>query len=145
VRNDRLETFRIFHSDSMGTLFAEFRFTPHSIVRAGGVTVCDTCTVLVTVTPLAGRYGIAVGPPTLVFSATGSPTVTFSYGVYGDLSVHDSSARYATAAEYSAALAIWYERSPGRWEEERNSAHQSATVVSSALDEPVSHVVAALR
>jgi hypothetical protein len=145
VRNDRLETFRIEHGDAAGTLFAEFRFTPRSIVRANGLLVCDTCTVLVTVTPLPGLYGFTVGPTHLVFNAAGSPTVSVFYGTYGDLSVHDSSARYPTAADYSAALAVWYERSGGQWDEERNSAHQSATVMASAIDAPATHLLAALK
>jgi hypothetical protein len=145
VRNDRLETFRWVHGDAGGTLFAEFRFTPRSILRVGGQMLCDTCTVLVTVSPLPGLYGFTVGPPSLVFNAAGSPTVSVSYGVYGDLSVHDSSARYPSPAAYSAALAIWYETSGGVWDEERNSAHLSATVVASALDLPTTHLVAALK
>ena len=145
MRNDRLETFRLQHGDAAGTLFAEFRFTPRSIIRANGQLVCDTCTVFVTVTPLPGQYGFTVGPAHLVFNAIGSPTVSVSYGVYGDLSVYDSSARYPTPADYSSALAIWYEQSGGRWEEERNSAHQSATVVASAVDAPATHLLAAIK
>ena len=145
VHNNRLETFRIEHTDAAHTLFAEFRFTPRSIVQANGLLVCDTCTVYVTVTPLPGLYGFTIGPGHLVFNAAGSPTVTVSYGTYGDLSVHDSSTRYPTPADYSAALALWYERSPGVWDEERNSTHQSATVVASAIDAPVTHLLAALK
>lgn len=145
VRNDRLEVVRFTHSDPAGTLFAEFRFTPRSIVQANGLLVCDTCTVLVTVTPLPGLYGFTVGPTSLVFSASGSPTVSISYGTYGDLSIHDSSSRYPTPAAYSTALAIWYERTGGKREEERNSAHQSSTVVASALDVPALHLLAALK
>lgn len=145
VRNNQLQTFRFEHTDGMATLFAEFRFTPHSIVQANGLLVCDTCTVFVTVTPLPGQYGFTVGPDHLVFSSSGSPTVRISYGAYGDLSVHDSTTRYPTPADYSAALAIWYERAPDRWQEERNSAHESGTVVASALDAPVTHLLAALK
>jgi len=145
VHNNLLETFRLQHSDAGGTLFAELRFTPRSIVQANGLLVCDTCTVFVTVTPLPGLYGFTIGPAHLVFNAAGSPTVSISFGTYGDLSVHDSSARYPTPADYAAALAIWYERSAGLWEEERNSAHQSATVVASAIDAPATHLVAARK
>ena len=145
MRNNRLETFRVEHTDAAGTLFAEFRFTPRSIVRANGLLVCDTCTVFVTVTPVPGQYGFTIGPAHLVFNSAGSPTVSVSYGTYGDLSVHDSSARYPTPADYSAALGIWYERSTGLWQEERNSAHQTATVLASAIDAPTTHLLAALK
>lgn len=145
VRNDRLVTARLEHSDSVGTLFAEFRFTAGSIFSVNGQLVCDTCTVAVTITPLPGQYGFTVTPASLVFSGVGSPVVTVSYGRYADLSVHDSSARYPTPEAYSQALALWYEPAPGAWREERNSTHTGATVVSSAVDAAVPHVLAALK
>lgn len=143
VRNDRLITVRLEHGDGARTLFAEFRFTPRSILAVNGQPLCDTCTVLLTIAPLPDQYGFTIQPASLVFSAVGSPVVTLSYGVYGDLSVHDASGRYPTTDAYSQALAIWYERDPGSWYEERNSGHMSATVVSSAVDAPVAHLLAA--
>jgi len=145
VRNDRLLTVRLEHSDSAGTLFAEFRFTPRSIISVNGQPVCDTCTVLVTITPLPGLYAFTITPATLVFSAVGSPVVTLSYARYADLSVYDSSARYPSADAYSQALALWYERDPGTWQEERNSSHTGATTVLSAVDAAVPHLLAALK
>jgi hypothetical protein len=144
VRNHQVQTFHFEHTDGMGTLFAEFRFTPHSIVQAGGLPVSVTCTVLVTATLLAGLYGFTIGPSDLVSSSSGSPTVRPSHGLYGELSVHDSTTRCPTAADYSAALAIWYERAPDLWQDGRNSAHESPTVVASALDAPITHLLAAL-
>jgi len=145
VRNDRLVTTRMTFSDGAATLFAEFRFTARSIISANGQVVCDTCTVAVTITPLAGQFGFTVTPPSLVFSAVGSPTVTMSYGQYADLSVYDSSARYPTADAYSQALALWYEPAPDLWQEERNSAHTGDATVSSAVDAAVPHLLAALK
>jgi len=145
VRNDRLVTARMNFSDSAATLFAEFRFTAYSLISVNGQSVCDTCTVAVTITPLPGQFGFTVTPASLVFSAVGSPTVTMSYGRYADLSVYDSSARYPTAEAYSQALALWYEPAPNLWQEERNSAHTGAALVSSAVDAAVPHVLAALK
>ncbi len=145
VRNHIPETFRLTHTDGAATLFAEFLFTPGSILSANGVAVCDTCTVFVTVTPMAGVYGFTIGPASLVFSAVGSPVVSLSFGTYGDLSVHATSPRYPTPADYSQALAVWYERAPGLWEEERSSGHVSGSVVASAVDVPAPHILAAPR
>jgi hypothetical protein len=145
VRNDQPQTFRLTHSDGAGTLFAEFLFTPGSILSVNGAPVCATCSVSVTITPFAGLYGFTVSPASLVFSAVGSPVVTLSYGTYGDLSVHAASPRYPTPADYSQALAVWYELAPGLWREERNSGHVSGTTVASAVDIAVPHLLAAPR
>ena len=145
VRNDQIQSFDVRHSDSTLTLFAEFTFTPRSIVRAGGVLVCDTCTVVVTITPTPGFYGFTIGPSTLVFRSSNTPTVRFTWGTYGDPSVWSTSPRYASEAAYRLALAVWYEASPGLWHETRSNTQPTATSNLAGLEQPGSHVLAALR
>ena len=145
VKNNQINTFAVRHSDSTTTLFAEFTFTPHSIVRAGGVTVCDSCTVTVTITPTAGVYGFTIGPATLVFAGSNTPTVRLTWGTYGDLSVWSTSTRYASAAAYGQALALWYERTPGAWAETRANTQPAPSTNLAGLEQPGAHLLAALR
>ncbi len=145
VKNNLLRTFEIRHRDPATTLFAQFTFPARSITHVNGLLVCDTCTVLVSVTLASGAYGFTVGPPSLVFRSSSTPTVRVSYGQYGDLSVSDSSARYPTPAAFEQALELWFERDPGEWVPSRNSSHPASMTLQSALDESGAHLVAALR
>ncbi|MGH7643982.1 MAG: hypothetical protein ACREMR_00210, partial [Gemmatimonadales bacterium] len=145
VKNNVLRTFAIRHRDPATTLFAQFTFPPRSVAQVNGLLVCDTCTVPVTIMLTAGVYGFTVSPPSLVFRSSSTPTVTLSYGQYGDLSVYDSSARYGTESEFEQALELWFERDPGEWVASRNSSHPAALTVQSALDEPGAHLLAALK
>jgi len=145
VKNNLLRTFEIRHRDPATTLFAQFTFPPRSIAQVNGLLVCDTCTVLVTVTLAPGAYGFTVSPPSLVFRLSSTPTVRLSYAQYSDLSVYDSSARYPTEAAFEQALELWFERDPGEWVASRNSSHPAAMMLQSALDEPGAHLIAALK
>lgn len=145
VKNDVLGTFLIRHRDPAQTLFAEFTFPPFSITHVNGLLVCDTCTVPVTITLTSGVYGFTVSPSTLVFRLSSTPTVRLTYGQYGDLSVFDSSARYATEAEFEQALELWFERETDAWVASRNSTHPAAMTIRSAVDQPGAHLVAALK
>lgn len=143
VKNNRTLTFTWRHSDSAQTTFATLTFTPRSIALSNGLYVCDTCTVTVSVSWTSGLYGFTIGPPTVVFATTNSPVVTVSYGAYGDLSVYDSTPAYPTPGDFSQALDVWYERSPGAWVEGRNSSHTAPTAVTSALESTGTYLLAA--
>jgi hypothetical protein len=145
VKNNVLGTFLIRHRDPAQTLFAEFTFPARSITHVNGLLVCDTCTVLVSVALTPGTYGFTVSPSTLIFRLSSTPTVRLTYGQYGDLSVFDSSARYATAAEFDQALELWYERETDAWVASRNSTHPAAMTIRSAVDQPGAHLIAALK
>ncbi|MGH7675052.1 MAG: hypothetical protein ACREMV_07250 [Gemmatimonadales bacterium] len=145
VKSNVLRTFEIRHRDPATTLFAVLTFPPRSIAQANGLLVCDTCTVLVSVTLTSGVYGFTVSPSTLVFRSSSTPTIRVSYGQYGDLSVYDSSARYGTESEFEQALELWFERDPGEWTASRNSSHPASMTLQSAIDAPGPHVVAALK
>jgi hypothetical protein len=143
VRYNQPRTARIVHPDAGSTLFIELFFPPQAILHVNGQAVCDTCTVTVGVTTTPGVYGFTLSPPTMVFNASSTPTVTFGYGTYGDLSVHDSSTRYPTTQAFDQALALWSEALPGEWRRGRNSSHTGPGTVVSGLDGPGAHLLAA--
>ncbi len=145
VHNNVLNQFTISHTDPMSTVFATLAFPPHSIVAVGNVLVCDTCTVRVTVTITPGQYGFTVGPAALVLNLSGEPTVSVSYGTYGDLSVYAQSSRYATASAYEQALALYRENTTDHWLPGRNSGHSGLFTISSAIEAPAAYLVAAPR
>ena len=137
---------QLAHSDSSGTIFADFTFTPFSIFSLDGQTVCDTCTVAVTVTVQPGTYFFSVGPSGIRFDAANQPTMIVSYAKYGDLSVFDSSARYADTTAFKSALELWHERRPGAWFlASASGPGPGASQVSAALEGPGNYLVAALK
>lgn len=140
---NQLFTCAITHSDSVHTAFASLTFSPHSIVSRNDTLLCDTCTVVVSVTLTPGSYQLEIGPATLVFNQSGEPVATISFGRYGDPSVYTQSSRYASAAAFEQALELWRENTPDHWLEGRNSTHTGPTTISSALESPGSFLVAA--
>lgn len=145
VHNNLLNRFTISHLDAASTVFATFAFPPHSIVAIGNTLVCDTCSVSVTVTLSPGQYGFTVGPAALAYNLAGEPTVSVSYGTYGDLSVATQSSRYASASAYEQALALYRQTTPDHWLPGRNSNHSGVFTVSSAVETPAAYLVAAPR
>ena len=143
VKNNQLNSFQIVHSDGSQTLFAQFNFPARSIVQANGLLVCDTCTTAVTVTITNGLYSFTVAPASLIFDIAGEPTVTVSYGVYGDLSVYSQSTKYATTEAYSDSLQLWRENTPDHWVRGRNSGHIGSFQIESALETPGNYLIAA--
>ncbi len=135
-KNNQLRTFQLIHTDSAHTLFATFTFTPRSIVSRNDTLLCDSCTVMVTVSITPITYEVTVGPPGLVFNSSGEPVLAISYGQYGDSSVYTMSSRYTSATQFTQALAIWHERAVDHWVEGRNSVHTGASTVTSALEGP---------
>jgi hypothetical protein len=137
-----LSTFQLVHSDSVGSAFASFTFTPHSVVTRNDTLLADTSTVIVTVTVVPGTYEFVLGPASLGFSVSSKPTLDFSYTRYANPAVFDSSTRYGSAAAFQQALGLWFERGADRWVQEPN-AHNGLTVVSGALEAPGHYLLAA--
>lgn len=140
VRNNTLSTREVSFSDSVQTVFLQFRFTAASIVS-----VCDTCTASVTVTPAPGAFGFTLGPPGLVLRTSSPPVVTIHYGRYADFSVHDSSTRYSDAAAFEQALQIWRERAPEHWAPVRGSGPAGTDRVEAPLVAAGAYLLAAPR
>jgi hypothetical protein len=137
---------QLVHTDLAGTVFADFTFTPFSILSLDGNFVCDTCTVAVTVTVQPRAYAFSVGPSGIRFDAANQPTMAVSYGKYGDLSVFDSSARYPDTTAFKAALELWHERHAAAWYLASGSGPgPGASQVSAALEGPGNYLVAALK
>jgi hypothetical protein len=146
IRNNTTTHVQLVHTDLAATVFADFTFTPFSILSLDGAFVCDTCTVGVTVAVQPGTYFFTVGPSGIRFDAANQPTMIVSYGRYGDLSVFDSSARYADTTAFKAALALWHERHPGAWFLTSGSGPgPGASQLSAALEGPGNYLVAALK
>ena len=142
-KKNELKTFPIRHTDASQSLFAEFTFTPSSVLSRNDTILADTSTVVVTVSIAPGSYEFVLGPATLGFNIAGEPVVTLYYPRYGNLAVFDSSPQYASAAAFEQALALWYERAPDAWVRTRNSAHPGASQVASALSAPGHYLIAA--
>jgi len=146
VQNNLTTHVQVVHSDPSNTVFADITFTPFSILSLDGHGVCDTCTVGVTVTVQPGTYFFSVGPSGIRFDAANQPTMTISYGTFGDPSVFDSSARYADPGAFEAALELWHERHAGAWYLASGSGPGPGTSqVSAALEGPGNYLVAALK
>lgn len=143
LSNKTLNTVRIEHADS--TLFLELQFPPHTVLHANGAAVCDSCLYTVSISVSPGEYAFTISPSDLVFRLSSTPVVTVQYGTYGDLSVYSQSSRYASPSDFDQALALWFQRSPGAWVEERNSTHAGPGVITSGIDAPGAHLIAALK
>lgn len=144
VYNDHLTVRSLRHSDAFNTLYAELRFPPGILASLNGTPLGPNDSVQVTVTARAGGYGVTLGPSALAFAIDATPTVTFAYARYGDVSVADGSA-YESRTAYAAALDVWEEFSPGRWRVARASALQAGDQIGAAIDAPSRVMVAAPR
>ena len=143
VRYDQSRSVTIEHPDAGTTTFVELLFPPQSILHVNGQPVCDTCTVNVSISVTPGVYGISLTPASMIFNAASTPTATFHFATYGDLSVFDSSSRYADEQAFGNALAIWSEMLPGQWRRGRNSTQITPGQVVSGIDVPGPHLLAA--
>lgn len=114
LSNARVTTHNLIHSDGFNTLFARVESPSGSLASLDGASLGLGDSVLATLSPDPGSYGIQVAPQGLRFAALGKPLLTFSYARYGDLSVATGS-RYADPAAYAGALEVWRETSPDRW------------------------------
>ncbi len=136
---------RLLHSDASNTLYLELRFPSGSLASLNGQPLGAADSVLATAQPRAGGYGLVLSPTGLEFMSTLRPSTTFSFALYGDLGVADGSATYATRSEYAAALALWFEITPGRWRRVSGSGFDGSDGVTGNIAEPGTYVVAAPR
>lgn len=145
VVNSRLTVRQLRHSDAFNTLYVELRFPPQTLASLNQQPVSAQDSVLVTVQPLPGRYGLTLSPQGLEFNSDAAPSVTVSFARYGDLSVADGSATYETPLQYANALELWFEITPGRWQAVRASGATPSDAVVGPLDTPGNYVLAAPR
>lgn len=144
-QNNRVVNDTVYDSDSAATPYATFHFISQSIRSRNDTILADTSTVTVRVDVTPGEFGFVIGPATLFFNTAGSPTVDISYTKSADFSVFDSSSRYATPADFAQALQLWYQYGPDQWRPTRNSAHAGPNLISAALDQPGTYLLAARK
>ena len=133
------------HADDFNTLFAEVRFPSGSLRALNGTPLTSSDSVLVTVQPMAGRYGVTLSPSGLEFSGTAAPTVRFAYGRYGDFTVADGSPTYADPTDYAAALDVWREATLSRWQVAAASGPTGTDAIGASVGAPGGFLVAAPR
>jgi hypothetical protein len=144
VLNNATTVRRLLHADAFNTLYLELRFPNGSLGSLNGQAVAAADSVLVTVQPRAGGYGLVLSPNGLEFTSA-RPAATLSFAQYGDLSVADGSATYASRSAYADALALWFEITPGRWHRVSGSGFDGGDAVTGPIAEPGTYVVAAPR
>ena len=138
------QVISLHHPDNFNTLFAEVRFPSGSLRALNGTPLTSTDSVLVTVQPTAGRYGVTLSPSGLEVSGS-PPTVRFSYGRYGDFSVADGSPTYADPTDYAAALEVWTEATLDRWRVAPASGSTGTDAIGASVSAPGGFLVAAPR
>lgn len=144
VANARTELRRLLHPDAFNSLYLQVEFPTGALASLDGTPLGPGDSVLVTLEPEPGWYGVTVRPAGLQFVSGRGPTATFVYAAYGDLSVVDGSPTYPSRAAYAAALSIWEQVGPDRWERVSGSTVGNETVAA-RLAAPGTYLVAALR
>ena len=119
------------HPDAFNTAYLTIRFPSGSLSVLNGVPLTLADTVRITLEPRTGEYGFTLSPSGLEFTLSNTPTVEFSYGLYGDLSVANGIAAFPTRAAYGEALEIWEEVTIGQWRVARGSSSVGIDAVGS--------------
>lgn len=145
VVNARETRRRVLHPDPFNNPYAEVVFPAGSLESLNGAPIGPGDSVEVTVQPRSGEYGLVLSPGGLEFSAAASPTATFFYGRYGDLSVADASATYPDASAYAAALDLWAEVNLDRWRRTTGTGPSGTDAVTGRLSEAGVVAIAAPR
>lgn len=143
--NSRDVVRQLAHNEATFTLYLQITFPRGSLAAIDGTALGSGDSVRVTVQPRAGGYGLTLSPSGLDLARSARPVALFEYAKYGDLSVADGSPTYASRTSYAAALALWWETTPGRWLRVGGSGPSGTDQVSGLLEEPGSYVVAAPR
>ena len=144
VANSRAATRRVLHPDAFNSLYLQVDFPTNALASLNGTPLGPTDSVVVTLEPEPGGYGITLRPSGLEFTGGSGPLATFVYAAYGDLAVADGSATYATRAAYAAALGVWESVGPDRWQRIAGSTTGNETVTA-RLPAPGTYRVAAPR
>ena len=142
LSNAHSTTRNLIHNDGFNTLFARLEVPSGSLLSLDGAPLGPDDSVLVTLSAVAGVYGVRLTPDGLRF-ATRSVTLGFSYVKYGDLSVA-SDTRYADHTAYANALDIWRETSLDRWAG-TDGVGAALSDISSTVSQAGHYVVAAPR
>jgi hypothetical protein len=143
VYNSRQTVRRLVHPGAELIPFLELTFPAGSLARLDGDPLVDDDSALVTVDPWPGHYGITLSPSGLSFNAGVAPTAKFFFGFFADATVADQSSRYATSAEYAAALEIWHEITLAQWQVAEDSGPAGIDAISATTGTTGEYVLAA--
>lgn len=144
VVNSRLTVLRLQHADAFNQLYAEVRFPPGALASLDGQPLAAGDSLLVTLRARAGGYGLTIAPAGVEFTSGSRPSVLFSYGRYGDLSVADGTS-YASRDAYADALDVWRETGLDRWTVASGSGSAGLDAVGAVLVDGSEILVAAPR
>jgi hypothetical protein len=144
VYNDRPVSRTLRHQDAQLNEYLEIQFPAGCLSRLNGQQLTVDDSVLVTVEPRAGTYGLVLSPSGLEFTLE-TPTVTFFFGRYADLSIVQDEPSFPDEAAYLDALEVWEEAVLGRWRVARGSGSASVDAIAAAVDAPGELLVAAAR
>ena len=145
VVNSRVSTHPVIHPDQFNNPYLTVRFPTGCVSQVGGQAVGAADSALVTVRPRPQGYGATLLPDDLTLTDGCGATVTFTFGRYGDLGVADGSSSYLDRAAYAAALDIWREISPTRWQVVPGSAPSGNDAITGAVLSGGNYVLAAPR
>jgi hypothetical protein len=145
VLNSKITARSIVHADEFNTPFLTIEFPTSCLASIDGQTLGQGDSVLVTIRPAAGQYGFTLSPLGLTLTNGCGATAKLSFGRYGDLSVADGSSTYLDRAAYAAALDLWQETGPDRWEVVQGSRPSGNDSVEGAVAGSDSYLLAAPR
>ena len=145
VFNSKITARSIVHGDEFNTPFLTIEFPTSCLASVDGQALGQGDSVLVTLRPAAGQYGFTLSPLGLTLTNGCGATAKLSFGRYGDLSVADGSSTYLDRAAYAAALDLWRETGPDRWEVVQGSGPSGNDAVEGTVAGNGSYLLAAPR
>ncbi len=145
IRRARTTTVRLVHADGFNSPYVEVEFPAGSVRALDGTLIAESDSVLVSLTPDVGGYGLTVSPAGLEFTPSVLPTARFVLAAYGDLSVADGSTTYAGRTAYAQALTLWVEVGIDLWERVAGSGLGAGDIVAGRIARAGRFRVAALR
>ncbi len=133
----------IVHDDQFNTPFLTLAFPAGCVESVAGQSLGQGESASVTAAPTSGLYGFTLSPSSLILTDGCGSTAKFSFGRYADLSVADGSSTYLDRAAYAAALELWRETGPDRWEIVPQSGPSGNDAIEGNMEASGSYVLAA--
>jgi hypothetical protein len=143
VANNRVTTRTLVHPDQFNQTFAQVSFPSGSLATIGGAPAASSDSVLVTVQPEPGTYGLTIAASGVTFSSANAPTVSFFYGRYGDFVTSRTGSRYTSATQLAAALEVWREQALDRYSATQGAAVSGPDAIAGRLPSTGNYLVAA--
>jgi hypothetical protein len=145
VYNDRLVSRALNHQEAQLNPYLEIEFPEGCLSSLDGQPLTVDDSVQVTVQARPGAYGLVLSAQGDLEFTLETPTVSFFYGRYADLSVIDGEPSFPDENSYLEALEVWEEAALGRWRVARSSGPGGVDIIVAAVDAPGELLVAAAR